>query len=261
MYIYMFLGTYIRCCMARQHTATHCNTLQHTLTHCNTLQHTATHCNTLQHTATHYKTLQHTATHCNTLQHTAITATCCNTLQRTAIHCNTRQHTLQHTAIPVNMEMCVKTPTNRLLSSCCMRLCVCVCKRVCVRVHACVCVCVCVCVCEYVCVCACAFVCVSLQFALSSSCSLAFNFFPNTQTLDVRLLPDTTGHTNTFELQQANKIQRGGVNWVLLPESTLLDLFCFECVCAPVFSQSTQLRVYFTSLLRIYFTTLLRLRE
>jgi len=43
--------------MARQHTATHRNTLQHTATHCNTLQHTATHCNTLQQatgTMSHY---------------------------------------------------------------------------------------------------------------------------------------------------------------------------------------------------------------
>jgi len=39
--------------MARNLTATHCNTPQHTATHCNTLQHTATHCNTPQHTEKH----------------------------------------------------------------------------------------------------------------------------------------------------------------------------------------------------------------
>jgi len=44
---------------ARQHTATHCNTLQRAATRCNTLQHTATHCNTLQRAATHCNTLQH----------------------------------------------------------------------------------------------------------------------------------------------------------------------------------------------------------
>jgi len=71
--------------LARQHSATHYNTVQHSATHCNTVQYSATQCNTISRILAR----QHSATQCNTVQHSV---TQCNTVQHSATQCNTVQH-------------------------------------------------------------------------------------------------------------------------------------------------------------------------
>jgi len=108
--------------VARQCTATCCNTLQNNTARYHTLQHTATHCNTLQHTATHciiagtYSCLSQShhrpcpAQYCMTsCRHTA---THCNILQNTATHCNTLQNSRHEFTAFVQKEVVVHLQAN-----------------------------------------------------------------------------------------------------------------------------------------------------